>query len=84
MSTSPIAAFRGPLRAVTAGLVTVSFLGAAASVAASTFLLGLLLYRVGGLLFHLSIAAARILVSVILPALILARALPGAIRIARV
>lgn len=83
MGACSITAFRRSLRAFAACLVTIALLAAAASAAAAAFLFGMLLYRIGGLLFHLSIAATRILASVVLPALILTRALPGALRLAR-
>jgi len=81
MGASSITAFWRPLRALAAFLVAAALLGAAAAVAASACLLWLLLYRAGGLAFHLSVAAARVLGSIVLATLILASALRAALRI---
>lgn len=80
VGASSIAGLSRPLRALAAFLVTAALLGAAATVAASAFLFGFLLYRVGGLMFHTSVAAVRILGSFVVVTLILTRALLGAVR----
>jgi len=80
MLRHPIAALLKVLWASAAFLFTASLVGIAAAVAASAVLLGFVVHRLAGLIFHLSLAAIKILGSVGLGTLILTSAFLGAVR----
>ena len=58
-------------------LVTATILGAAAVFAALAFLLGILVYKTGGLMFHLALSGVKLLGMVALAIAILSTALCG-------
>lgn len=83
MPRPSLPALLGPIRALAAFLATATILGAAAVFAASAFLLGVLVYKTGGLMFHLALAGVKLLGAIALTIAILSTALCGIPRATR-